>query len=766
MERRTGPYLRSPVTIESTMRDVLISLVPALAAGVIFFGLRALWIVILSTAAAMVAEMVLLRRPFTKEGLFGDGSAAVTGVLVGLILPSTTAWWIPVIGSFIAIAVVKLPFGGLGYNIFNPALGARAILLLAFTSQMVRFTLPFDTVTGATPLLTMTSFDWSLIWGNVGGSIGETSVIAILLGAAYLLYKGHIDWRIPAGYVGAAFVVALLWGLNPWVTIFAGGLLFGAVFMATDMVTSPVTPMGQLLFGVGCGVLTVFIRKFTSLPEGVTFAILAMNAVVPILDRLTMPQRFGVGIPREQRFQGTAVGVVVTAAVVLLAIMIGTPAQEAQPVFSGGNYLPIAEMLGTSQFSVEEIDGNRYYTVRDEDGSLTGAAFVAEQRGFHGPIKFLVALDDEFAITDLRVLEHQEDPGLGALVAKPSFLEQFVGMGSDSAFSLGADIDGVSGATISSRAMATGVRRALEGFMDAFFPKTEVAAGWSDGTYTGEADSFGGRLTVEVVVSGGQIADVSVLAHSDTPGISDGAIANIPGRIVAANDTKVDAVSGATITSEAIMSAVENALSEAAVDMAVGWADGTYKGSAAGFSGQIEVEVTVSSGQIADVKVVSHSDTPGISDSAINTIPGRIVEANSPEVDIVSGATYTSEGIIAAVRSALESPADAEAATAVEDAPATAEGFEITVSDGTYRGVGQGFGGELVVDVTVSGGKITDITVVEHEDTPFLADPAIEELVPAIIEAQGAIDVYSGATMTSKGLFEAVEKAVSGEEGQ
>ena len=219
MAKKTGPYLRSPVTIESVMKDVLYSLIPALAAGVIFFGIRALWVVLLSTLTAMVTEMLFLRQPINPKGLFGDGSAAVTGVLVGLILPSTTAWWIPIVGSFLAIALVKLPFGGLGHNIFNPALGARAILLLAFTSEMVRFVLPFDTVTGATPLLSMTSFNWSLIWGNVGGSIGETSVIAILLGAAYLLYKGHIDWRVPTGYVGAAFLAALLWGLNPWITI-------------------------------------------------------------------------------------------------------------------------------------------------------------------------------------------------------------------------------------------------------------------------------------------------------------------------------------------------------------------------------------------------------------------------------------------------------------------------------------------------------------------------------------------------------------------
>ncbi|NLM55388.1 MAG: RnfABCDGE type electron transport complex subunit D, partial [Firmicutes bacterium] len=666
MAKKTGPYLRSPVTIESVMKDVLISLIPALAAGVIFFGFRALLVVLLSTLTAMVTEMLILRRPFTGKGLFGDGSAAVTGVLLGLILPSTTAWWIPVVGAFLAIALVKLPFGGLGYNIFNPALGARAILLLAFTSQMVRFAVPFDSVTGATPLLTMTKFDWSLIWGNVGGSIGETSVIAIVLGAAYLLYKSHIDWRVPAGYVGAAFIAAILWGLNPWITIFAGGLLFGAVFMATDMVTSPVTPTGQLIFGIGCGFLTVFIRKFTSLPEGVTFAILVMNALVPLLDRLTVPLRFGVGVPREQRFQGTAAGIAIAMAAFFLVFAIVGPEREAQPVISGGNYLPIADLVGSTSYEIEDIGGTRYYTVRDDEGNLQAAAFVGEQRGFNDVIRFLVALDDQHAITSLQILEHKEDPGLGARVVQPSFLEQFVGLDANSAFALGTDIDGVSGATISSRAVATGVRRSLEGFMNAFFPVTEAAAGWADGTYTGEADSFGGKLAVEVTVSGGKIADVEVTSHSDTPGISDGALSNIPGRIVAANSPAVDIVSGATFTSEAIMKAVENALVGAEIGAEPAWADGTYTGTGTGFGGPITVEVTVSAGKIAAVEIVAHSDTPGISDPAIKDMPGRIVAANSAQVDVVSGATYTSKGIIEAVENALAQGMKA----AAEPAPA------------------------------------------------------------------------------------------------
>jgi RnfABCDGE-type electron transport complex D subunit len=755
MAKKTGPYLRSPVTIESVMKDVLYSLIPALAAGVIFFGIRALWVVLLSTLTAMVTEMLFLRQPINPKGLFGDGSAAVTGVLVGLILPSTTAWWIPIVGSFLAIALVKLPFGGLGHNIFNPALGARAILLLAFTSEMVRFVLPFDTVTGATPLLSMTSFNWSLIWGNVGGSIGETSVIAILLGAAYLLYKGHIDWRVPTGYVGAAFLAALLWGLNPWITIFGGGLLFAAVFMATDMVTSPVTPTGQLVFGIGCGLLTVFIRKFTSLPEGVTFAVLVMNALVPLLDRLTVPQIFGVGVAREQRFQGTALGAAVLVVVLVVAFAIGGPDRAAQPVISGGHYLPIAELLGTTDYEIEDINGTRYYTVRDGEGNLTGAAFVGEQRGFNGSIRYLIALDDQYAVQDLIILEHKEDPGLGARITQPAFLQQFVGLGPESKFEFGTDIDGLSGATISSRAVTTGIRRSVEGFMNAFFPSQDAAGGWADGTYTGEADSFGGKLAVEVTVSGGKITAVEVVSHSDTPGISDPAINTIPGQIVAANSPTVDAISGATFTSEGIMQAVQNALVGAEVGGAPGWADGTYTGEASSFGGKLAVEVTVSGGKITAVEVVSHSDTPGISDPAINTIPGQIVAANSPQVDAISGATYTSEGIMAAVENAL-------AGAMATASPAAAPKFDIQVADGTYRAAAQGRNAQLVAEVTVSGGKIAGIAVVEHAETPDIGGAAIEKLVPAIVEAQSPVDAISGATMTSQALFEAVAKAVSG----
>ncbi|HPT82592.1 MAG TPA: RnfABCDGE type electron transport complex subunit D, partial [Limnochordia bacterium] len=624
MQIKTGPFLRSPLTIKRIMIDVLIALTPAAIAGLIFFGLPALKVLVLSTLSAVLTEAILLRAPLTPQGIFGDGSAAVTGLLLGLILPPTVSWWVPVVGSVLAIALVKLAFGGLGHNIFNPALGARAILLLAFTSQLVKFTAPFDAVTTATPLLSMRSFSWSLVWGNVGGSIGETSVIAILLGGAYLLYKGHINWRNPLGYVGSAFVLALLWGLDPWYTITAGGLLFAAVFMATDMVTSPVTSLGQFIFGIGCGVLTMVIRQFTSLPEGVTFAVLTMNALSPALESLTIPRIFGLSISQETWKKGIAV---TTAAVVVFAgflVLLDRSEPSAVPVFSRGQYLPIAELLGAEDYEVVENNGTTYYLVRDEEGNPLQTVFVAEQGGFNGPIRFLLALDAEHRIAGVRVLEHREDPGLGELATRPAFLEQFVGLDQDSSFSIGAGIQAVTGATISSRALATGVERALVQFNRAFFPADEAAV-LVDGTYFGQADSFGGLLELEVVVEDGKITAVNVLRHSDTPGISDPAYNTIPQRIVQANSPQVDAASGATVSSQAIIKAVEQALAQAAgepasaapaEEEAAAYPDGTYYGQADSFGGKLELEVVVEGGRIAAVNVLQHSDTPGISDLA------------------------------------------------------------------------------------------------------------------------------------------------------
>ena len=778
MQIKTGPFLRTPLTIERIMLDVLIALLPATIAGIVFFGFPALLVVVLSTLTAVLTEALLLRAPLTPRGIFGDGSAAVTGLLVGLILPPTTAWWIPVVGSFLAIALVKLAFGGIGYNIFNPALGARAILLLAFTSQMVKFAAPFDTITAATPLLTSPTFSWSLVWGNVGGSIGETSVIAILLGGIYLLYKQHINWRIPVGYVGSAFLLALLWGLDPWYAINAGGLMFAAVFMATDMVTSPVTPSGQLIFGIGCGVLTLAIRQYTPFPEGVTFAVLTMNALAPALEALTIPTIFGVGLSRETRHRGVAVGIAILLVVVGVFVAMDRIQPAVTPIISYGQHLPIVDLLGTTEYEVVEEGGIRYYLTRDQEENPLITAFVAEQGGFNGPIRFLLVLNEEQQISELQILEHREDPGLGELITRSAFLDQFKGLDKDSAFSLGIDIQAVSGATISSRAFTTGVRRALENFDATFYPHEEVGA-WADGIFVGKADSFGGPLEVEVTVSGGKITGVQILKHSDTPGISDGAIKNIPERIVVANAAQVESVSGASVSSDAIMKAVQKALEQGGSAPSASSPsasrydipqDGVYRGSAQGFGGEVVVEVTVSGGKITKLEVVESKETPFIADNAVKTLLPAILEAQGP-VDTVSGATYTSKAVLTAVEAALAgSEGGAETEAEVEAEPEAeveeVEPYAITVGDGVYRGSAQGFGGELVVEVTVSAGKITELEVVESKETAFIADRAVKELIPAILEAQGPVEAVSGATVTSGAIQAALRDALSLKEGQ
>ena len=313
----SSPHIRTPETISSIMTDVMIALFPVAVVSVLLFGYNALITIVIAMAFAMLTEAVLQR----KTNILGDGSAAVTGLLLALTLPPNVAWWLPAVGSICAILFAKHLFGGIGNNIFNPALVGRAVLVLSWGSRMVGgsdfWTVPRfldftrnaaapDAATAATPLeadIVAMGTEWhELFLGNVTGSLGETSALALLIGAFWLFYKGHIDWRIPGGYIGSVLVLgALLDGgfymdsflMTGVFHVLAGGVLLGALFMATDMVTSPVTPAGRLIFGVGCGVITMVIRLYGVYPEGVTFAILLMNALTPIIDRFTIPKKFG-----------------------------------------------------------------------------------------------------------------------------------------------------------------------------------------------------------------------------------------------------------------------------------------------------------------------------------------------------------------------------------------------------------------------------------------------------------------------------------------
>ncbi|HHY10554.1 MAG TPA: RnfABCDGE type electron transport complex subunit D [Firmicutes bacterium] len=295
------PHVRDDDTTQKIMFTVLISLLPVIFASLYFYRLNALRLVVLSGAAAVAAEAVF-QRARNKPVTIGDGSALITGVLLGLSVPPTLPSWMAVLGSVFAIAIGKQVFGGLGYNPFNPALVGRAFLTASFAVAMTTWTAPFDAVSAATPLVggAGRSGLFDLFFGSVAGSLGETSAFAILLGGIYLFYKGVLDYRIPLGVFAACLAVCLLTGENPIFHLLSGSLLFGAVFMATDMVTSPVTALGRWIFGIGIGLIIMLIRIWGSFPEGVTFAILLMNAVTPLLNRWTRPRIYGQGVTANE----------------------------------------------------------------------------------------------------------------------------------------------------------------------------------------------------------------------------------------------------------------------------------------------------------------------------------------------------------------------------------------------------------------------------------------------------------------------------------
>lgn len=311
----SSPHIRSGDDTGRIMGDVILALLPATAAGVLVFGLRAAGVVLVCVVFALLGEG-MWRRISGQHNTLPDRSAALTGLLLALTLPVSVPYWVAATGSLFAVIVVKGMCGGLGQNPFNPALAARAFLVLAFPVALTRYParqagVPLvgaaDLVTTATPLHKMqipalpSASLWDVFIGRIDGSIGETSALALLAGGAYLVFRRVIHPRIPLSYLGSAALVSLIFSLGqspvPWMlyTLFGGGLFLGAIFMATDYSSSPVTPKGQIVFGVGCGMLTVLFRYVGIFPEGVTYAILLMNAAVWLVEERTPPRRFGTG---------------------------------------------------------------------------------------------------------------------------------------------------------------------------------------------------------------------------------------------------------------------------------------------------------------------------------------------------------------------------------------------------------------------------------------------------------------------------------------
>ncbi|HNZ82906.1 MAG TPA: RnfABCDGE type electron transport complex subunit D [Sedimentibacter sp.] len=299
----SSPHIRSDETTQKLMLDVIIALVPALAASIFYFGIKAAVLVLASVITAVATEYLCQRfmnRPITVMDL----SAVVTGMLLAFNLPAEAPWWIAVVGSAFAIGIVKQVFGGLGFNFLNPALGARAFLMASWPHHLSGgFIDPVtDAVSSATPLQLLKGTTsgqlpslWDMFIGNIPGVIGETSTILLLAGGIYLLYRGTIKWIIPVFYIGTVAAIALVIdaGNLPY-HILGGGLILGAFFMATDYATSPVTDKGKIIYAVGAGILTMFIRKLGGYPEGVSYSILLMNILTPMIDKYVRPHVFGV----------------------------------------------------------------------------------------------------------------------------------------------------------------------------------------------------------------------------------------------------------------------------------------------------------------------------------------------------------------------------------------------------------------------------------------------------------------------------------------
>lgn len=291
-----SPHIRS--NHKKVMLDVIIALVPALILSLYFFGLRAAVVIVTAVVACVGFEILMFKLRKKKPLPIDIGSAGLTGLLLAFCITSATPFWAVIIGSLVAIVIAKHFFGGLGYNIFNPALVGRAFLLASYPVMMTTWYKPMAAVTGPTPLNLIKESGVStlynpLFYGNIGGSIGETSAIALLIGGLYLLYRKTIDWRIPASFFGTVVLFSLIFRVDPLFHLLAGGLMLGAIYMATDPVTSPVSKVGGWIFGFGCGLITMVIRLWGGYPEGVCYSILLMNAVVPLIDRYLPGTKFG-----------------------------------------------------------------------------------------------------------------------------------------------------------------------------------------------------------------------------------------------------------------------------------------------------------------------------------------------------------------------------------------------------------------------------------------------------------------------------------------
>ena len=757
----SGPHIQDLDSIEKTMWNVVLALIPAMLAAVYLFGTYALYLIFATVLACVVVELPYHRNKKGFNKILGDGSAVVTGVILGLSLPPTAPWWIPLIGGVVAIVIGKQLFGGLGNNIFNPALVGRAILAISWPVFMTQWVTPLDGVSTVTPLSSpaASASYWDLFIGNVPGSLGETSVIMLLIGAAYLYYKGYLDLRISLSYLISAGAVAIVLGTDPLFTILAGSLVFGAFFIATDMVSSPATRSGRIAYGIGCGVLTVVIREFTAYPEGVTFAVLIMNGFAHLFDTLLEGYKFGqIGLKKKRI---TQVGVVVLATVIFSLIAYGGTQitdtdflQQHHRVFDEykNSFFPQADSFNM----LEDLHRDRLLAEVTHGHERLGFLAYVHRIGYSGSIENMIALDPEGEVIGSKIIEHEESSTLGAQIEKDEFRDQFIGLryGDLNPTLEGGDfeLDTITNATLSSIATAQTfesalelVNRQLEGNEYDYFDMPT-------GRYVGTGSGMWGEMEVEVIIEDGFLIDVNILRHKDTPHVARSAFERMKPRVISAQSTDVDTISGSTMSSRGMLSAIDDALAGERVDVAEARfdiEDGTYTGSASGMIGDIVVEVEILDGEVVDIKILEEEETTYLADPAFELLKERVLTEQSTEVDLVSGATMTSRGFLAAV---------ADAVTVDED-------FVIPVDDGTYEGVGAGYMGDIVLEVTVENGEIVSVDVLDHQETEDISLPAFDELEEEVIRAQTtSIDTVSGATGSSEGFLRAIENALGVDE--
>ena len=504
----SSPHVRSGETTRSIMLDVALALIPASAFGVYHFGIHALLVLFVSVAVAIVSEYAFQKITGQKVTIT-DGSALVTGLLIGMNMPPEIPLWVPALGSIFAIIFVKQFFGGIGQNFMNPALGARCFLLISFTSLMSDFTV--DGVSGATPLVELSSEGSTSLMnaflGFTHGTIGEVSALALLIGGAYLLIRKVITWEIPILYVVSFAVFEVIFGGHGFSPVFvaseicSGGLLLGAIFMATDYVTSPITEKGKVLYAVLLGVLTGVFRTYGASAEGVSYAIIISNLLVPLIERVTMPTAFGY----EANAMGSkdaavsiktykpAISLLVITLVAGLALgaayeMTKGPIQKAEEAAAIAAYVSVcpdaadfqesddleakAEELMTSDSDISNgtygnIVFESVYQGVDASGNAAGYVVnVTSKDGFGGDITITVGVSEDKKVTGMEFLTINETAGLGMNAQNPEFMDQFIGKeGSFNLVKDGAsgdnDIQALSGATITSTAVTNAMNAAL-----------------------------------------------------------------------------------------------------------------------------------------------------------------------------------------------------------------------------------------------------------------------------------------------------------------